>query len=280
MRYLSGKARLAGVMGWPVSHSRSPRLHGHWLAELEIDGAYLPLPVAPDHFAEALAALPKLGFAGVNVTVPHKEAAYAAVDVRDAVAERLKAVNTIVVLPDGRLEGRNTDGYGFMANLRDQAPDWQAAAGPAVVLGAGGAARAVVAALLDAGAPEVRLINRTLEKATAMAADLGGAIRPMGWQEVPQALSGANLLVNTTSLGMAGQPPLEIALTPLPRTALVTDIVYVPLRTPLLDLADAQGFRTVDGLGMLLWQAQPGFEAWFGHRPAVTEELRRVVLGA
>ncbi|MEI6558556.1 MAG: shikimate dehydrogenase [Rhodospirillaceae bacterium] len=273
---LSGKARLAGVIGWPVGHSRSPRLHGYWLETCGIDGAYLPLAVSPERLADAIRALPALGFRGANVTVPHKEAALRLMDRVDPVAARIGAVNTIVVGADGTLEGRNTDAYGFMTNLRQGASGWRPAAGPALVLGAGGAARAVVAALVDAGVPEVRLYNRTRAKAEALACAIGGPIRVVPDPDP----AGAGLLVNTTTLGMAGQPPLDLDLTGLPLTAVVTDIVYTPLITPLLAAARARGNPSVDGLGMLLHQAVPGFEAWFGLRPEVTPELRAFVLNA
>jgi len=275
---LSGNAVVAGVMGWPVGHSLSPRLHGFWLARYGIDGAYVPLPVAPDNVAQAIAALPKLGFAGANVTVPHKQAALEAVDRVDGTAGRIGAVNTIIVEADGTLSGGNTDGYGFMENLAAGAEDWRADAGPAVVLGAGGAARAIVVALLDAGAPEVRVVNRTVSKAEGLAADIGGAIRAAPLTEAAAALADAGLLVNTTTLGMQGHGELDIDLTPLPPAALVTDIVYTPLRTDLLNAAAARGNATVDGLGMLLHQARPGFAAWFGREPEVTPELRDHVL--
>ncbi|GAA0572120.1 shikimate dehydrogenase [Caenispirillum bisanense] len=276
---VSGKARVAGVMGWPVSHSRSPRLHGFWLRHYGIDGAYVPLPVRPEDFTAAVRALPKLGFAGANITVPHKEAALAACDEATPLARRVGAVNTLVCRPDGSLFGDNTDGFGFLENLRAGCPGWRADAGPAVVLGAGGAARAIVAALLDAGCPQVRLTNRTRERAADLAADLGGAIEVVAWEERSAALAGAGLLVNTTTLGMTGAPPLDIALDPLPAAALVTDIVYAPLMTDLLLRAQARGHAVVDGLGMLLHQGRPGFEYWFGIRPEVTAELRAVVLG-
>ncbi|PIW26029.1 MAG: shikimate dehydrogenase [Rhodospirillales bacterium CG15_BIG_FIL_POST_REV_8_21_14_020_66_15] len=275
---ITGRARLAGVMGWPVAHSLSPVLHGHWLETLGIDGAYVPLPVAPDDFAQVLAALPRMGFRGVNVTVPHKETALAAVDHADAPARRVGAVNTIVVGDDGRLTGTNTDGFGFLENLKDGAPGWTAAAGPAVVLGAGGAARAVVVALIDAGAPEVRLVNRTRARAERIAADLGGPVTVRDWDERAAALGGANLLVNTTTLGMTGKAPLTMDLAALPGDALVNDIVYAPLETDLLAAARARGNAAVDGLGMLLHQARPGFEAWFGQAPKVTAGLRDRVL--
>ena len=272
MRLLSGHARLAGVLGWPVSHSRSPRLHGHWLETLGIDGAYLPLPVHPDGFAAAVRALASLGFRGANVTIPHKVAAFAVCDVVDATAQRAGAVNTLV-FRDGRIEGSNTDGFGFIENVRDQAPGWQPSSGPAVLLGAGGAARAIAAALLDAGCPRVTLVNRSRARAEALARDLGG---PIAVAETPP-LAEAALLVNTTSLGMQGHPPLAIDLAPLPTAAVVADIVYVPLETPLLAAARGRGLRAVDGLGMLLHQARPGFEAWFGTAPVVDAALRQVV---
>jgi shikimate dehydrogenase len=274
---LTGRAKLAGVVGWPVEHSRSPRLHGYWLQHYGIDGAYLPLPVRPDAFARALLGLTDLGFRGVNVTVPHKQEAFAACDEVDEAARRLAAVNTIV-MSDGRLHGSNSDGFGFMENLRQGAPGWQAQEAPAVVIGAGGAARAVVAALIDAAAPEIRLVNRTRPRAEALAKDFGGPVRVMDWPDRGRALSEAGLLVNATSLGMVGQPPLDLDLTGLSTGALVNDIVYAPLETPLLAGARARGNAVVDGLGMLLHQARPGFEAWFGIKPEVTADLRRFVL--
>jgi len=277
MTALSGRAKLAGILGWPVAHSLSPRLHGYWLDRYGVDGAYLPLPVRPERLAEGLAALLLLGFRGANVTVPHKEAALAAVDVATPEARRIGAVNTLVVLDDGRLEGRNTDGFGFLENLRAGAPGWSAAAGPAVPVGAGGAARAIAAALLDAGAPEVRVVNRTLARAEALAAALGGPVRVMPWAERHRACAEARLLVNATMLGMDGTA-LDLDLATLPPAAVVSDVVYAPLETPLLAAARRRGNRAVDGLGMLLHQARPGFAAWFGVLPEVTDELRRFVL--
>ena len=275
---LTGKAKLAGVMGWPVGHSRSPRLHGFWLERHRIDGAYVPLAVRPEHAVQAIRALPALGFAGCNVTVPHKETALATADEADTVARRIGAVNTLVVLPDGTIHGMNTDAHGFLANLQQRAPGWRVNAGPAVVLGAGGAARAVVAALIDVGAPQVRVVNRNVARAEALAKSIGGPVRVMPWESRAATLGDAALLVNTTTLGMAGQPPLDLSLDKLPLNAVVNDIVYVPLETDLLHRARERGNTAVDGIGMLLHQARPGFAAWFGVEPAVDEALRRAVL--
>jgi shikimate dehydrogenase len=274
---LSGRAKLAGVMGWPVGHSLSPRLHGYWLEHYGIDGAYVPLAVAPEHFTSALRSLAEMGFRGVNLTIPHKQAALALCDEVAPLAQRIGAVNTLV-FEDGRLSGSNTDAFGFLENLRQGVPDWGPAAGPALVLGAGGAARAVAVALLDAGVPELRLANRTDARAEALAEELGAEVTAVAWDARAAALEGLGLLVNTTSLGMTGQPPLELELEGLPKGALVADIVYVPLETPLLARARSRGNPAVDGLGMLLHQARPGFEAWFGVAPEVTTELRAFVL--
>lgn len=272
-----GGVKCAGVIGWPVAHSRSPLIHGHWLRVHGIAGAYLPLPVQPDRVADALRGLAALGFAGANVTVPHKEAAARLVDVLDAGAARIGSVNLITVRPDLSLHGASTDGFGFMASLLEADPLFRATSGPAVVLGAGGAARAVVAALLDAGAPVVRLLNRTRERADRLATDLGGPVEVVSWEDRDRALEGAALLVNTTTLGMRGHEKLELSLYALPRAALVSDLVYVPLRTALLDAAAGRGNRVAPGLPMLLHQARPSFAAWFGVVPEVTDELRAIV---
>lgn len=277
---LSGKARLAAVIGWPVSHSLSPRLHGYWLQRYRIDGAYVPLAVAPEDLVAVLRDLPRMGFVGANVTLPHKESALAAVGEVEALARRVGAVNTIVVTEERGLVGRNTDVYGFLENLKAGAPGWRADRGPAVVIGAGGAARAVAVALAEAGAPEVRIANRTAARAQELAAALGAAALPVPWHERAGALDGAALVVNATALGMTGAPPLDLDLGLLPREALVTDIVYSPLETPLLAAAAARGNAVVDGLGMLLHQARPGFAAWFGVEPEVTPELRAFVMAA
>ncbi len=271
---ISAKARLAGVMGWPVDHSLSPRLHGYWLAANEIDGAYLPLAVAPEHFAQALRVLAHLGFRGVNVTVPHKEAALNAVDVADPLARRIGAVNTITVRDDGSLEGSNTDAYGFTEHLKATVPDWQVSGGPAVIIGAGGAARAISVALVDAGVAEIRIVNRTLARAEALATAVGKPVRVVAWTGRADAVGDAALVVNTTTLGMTGQPALDLEAASINDDAVVYDIVYAPLRTPLLRAAAGRGLRTVGGLGMLIHQARPGFEAWFGVAPEITDDLR------
>lgn len=269
--------RTAGLIGWPVAHSRSPLLHRYWLDHYQIAGAYVPLPVAPGRLATALRGLAALGFAGCNITIPHKEEALRLVDRVDAVGRRVGAINLVVVEADGSLSGCNTDGYGFLENLRDGAAGWRADRGPAVVLGAGGAARSVVASLLDEGAPEVRLLNRTRARADSLAAEFASRVRVQPWPARGATLEGAALLVNTTSLGMVGHPPLGLDLDGLPRSAVVCDIVYNPLRTALLAEAQARGNRAVDGLGMLLHQARPAFAAWFGVTPAITPKLRALI---
>lgn len=275
---VSAKARVSGVLGWPIGHSLSPPLHGYWLERYRIDGAYLPLPVRPEKLGVALNGLVAAGFAGANVTIPHKEAALAAADEADPLAKRIGAANTLI-FREGKILAINSDAFGFMENLRAAAPDWRAAAGPATVLGAGGAARAIIVALQDAGVPEIRVINRTTERADALAEDLGAGLVVRPWEARAVALAEATLLVNTTSLGLAGQPALDLDLAQLPETAIVTDVVYRPLVTPLLIAAAARGHRVVDGLGMLLHQARPGFAAWFGREPEVTDALRAFLLG-
>jgi len=270
----------AAVVGWPVAHSRSPALHGYWLKTYGINGTYERLPVKPEDLAVFLRGLAEQGYAGVNLTVPHKEAAMKLVDEISPEGKRIGAVNTVFVGANGRLIATNTDGYGFLTNLKAGAPKFDPAAGPAVVLGAGGAARAVCVALQDAGVPAITLINRTTARAEALAKALGGNIGVKAWDERETALKAAGLLVNTTTLGMKGQDPLEIDLKHLPPEAVVNDIVYVPLETPLLAAARARGNTVVDGLGMLLYQAQPGFAGWFGKWPEVTPDLRKAVLAA
>ena len=276
----------AGVIGWPVDHSLSPLVHGFWLKQLGIDGTYERIAVEPENLERELRALDANGFAGVNITVPHKEAALAIVDDADDMAKNIGAVNTIVVRGDKKLFGLNTDAFGFIQNLREGAPGIDLKAISATVLGAGGAARAVVAALLAAGVSEVRIANRSIERAENLAVDLaphwagelGGEIAIVPWEHRADARDGAGLLVNTTTLGMRGNADLEISLDALPEGAVVNDIVYSPLETKLLKTARARGNPVVDGIGMLLHQARPGFHLWFGQDPVVTPELRTHVL--
>jgi shikimate dehydrogenase len=278
---ITGTTRLAGIMGWPVSHSRSPHLHGFWIRETGVDGAYLPLPVEPTHLEQALRALPILGFRGCNLTIPHKQAALSLIDYVEPTARRIGAVNTVVVRPDGSLEGHNTDAYGFHESLRETILHWDPAAGPALVLGAGGAARAIVAALGEAGVAEIRIVNRTFAHAEKVARDLSTpetTIDIFSWDEVNAAQRHAGLLINATSLGMVGEPPLTLDLSSLPPTAPVVDAVYTPLETGLLAAARRRGNPAVDGLGMLLHQGRPGFEAWFGVTVRVTRELRAAIV--
>lgn len=276
----------AGVMGWPVGHSLSPALHGHWLARHAIAGSYAAIPVEPDDLPAALAGLAAQGYRGVNLTVPHKEAALALVDSVDETAQRIGAVNTVVVGEDGALTGSNTDAYGLIENIRAGAPDALASrfgGRPAVILGAGGAARAAMVGLADAGVTEIRIVNRTVARAEALAALAGIAglfVTAHGWDGAGEALEDAGLLINTSTLGMTGQPPLTLDLARLPADAVVNDIVYAPLETGLLSAARDRGNPVVDGLGMLLHQARAGFRAWFGVDPAVDDDLRNAVLRA
>ncbi len=265
---------LAGVIGWPVMHSRSPLMHNHWMRQQGLPGAYVPLAVRPGLIEGALRGLHPLGFAGCNVTIPHKLSAMRIVDEVDEVAARIGAVSCVVVQGDGRLFGTNNDWRGFLGNIRDLHPAWRGDTGPATVLGAGGGARAVVHALLAAGAPEVRVVNRTPDHAEAIAADLGGPITVLPWSDRHAALAGAATVVNTTSLGMVGQPPLDLALGALEPGALAADIVYTPLETDFLAAARARGNPTAGGLGMLLHQGPPAWKLWFGIEPEVTADLR------
>lgn len=271
---------LAGVIGWPIAHSLSPRLHGHWIARYGIPGYYVPLGVRPQDFESTFRTLPKLGFRGVNVTIPFKEAVLAlATSVTDRAA-LIGAANTISFRADGGVHADNTDGYGFLHNLRAAQPGWSAAAGPALVVGAGGASRAVISALLSSGAPEVRIANRTRARAEMLRDHFGARVTVIDWNRASDAAAGAMTIVNTTSLGLEGQADLPLRLEAAPRAAVVTDLVYRPLMTPLLRRADALGLAVVDGLGMLLHQAAPGFESWFGLRPEVDDDLRAAVLSA
>lgn len=273
-----GNTKLAGIMAWPVSHSLSPCLHSYWIDQYGIKGKYVPLAVTPENLHDALRNLPKIGFSGVNLTIPHKEEALSIIDVVDNTARRIGAVNTVVVREDGTLFGTNTDGYGFLENMRGGLKGWRADVGPAVVLGAGGAARGVCAALLDEGVPKIHLVNRTQARAKTLAADLGGPIGVVSWDDRENILKDAALLINTTSLGMTGKEDLKLSLDALPKPAAVCDVVYRPLETTLLENARARGNEVVDGLGMLFHQARPGFHAWFGVAPEVNHRLRQFVL--
>ncbi|WP_170342615.1 shikimate dehydrogenase [Ruegeria arenilitoris] len=269
---------LAGVIGHPIAHSRSPALHGYWLKTYGLPGHYVPMDVAPADLETVLRSLPKAGFVGTNVTVPHKEAALRLADHVSDRASVIGAANTLVFRADGSIHADNTDGYGFMQNLRAGAPDWVPQDGPAVVFGAGGAARAVLQALAEAGVPEILLTNRTRSRADHLKEEFGQRISVVDWVQAGNVIENAELVVNTTSLGMQGQPELRVPLDGLQPGTVVTDLVYTPMKTRLLEQAEAAGCTVVDGLGMLLHQAVPGFERWFGLRPEVTEETRAAVL--
>ena len=270
---------LAGVLGNPIAQSKSPKLHKHWLRKYGLPGDYVPIHVTDDNLEAVLRAMPKMGFVGANVTLPHK---IAALQLADQVSDRatlIGAANTLTFRNDGTIYADNTDGYGFIANLRQNAPEWDPTSGPAAVFGAGGAARAIIVALADAGVSEILLSNRTRPKAEALRAEFGARIRVVDWVQAGNMLEQAVTVVNTTSLGMVGNAELRVPLDGLRKGTLVTDIVYSPLRTKLLQDADAAGCVTVDGLGMLLHQGVPGFERWFGVRPQVDDETRQAVLG-
>lgn len=269
---------LAGVIGSPIAHSKSPQLHGHWLRTYGIAGHYIPMDVAAEDLERVIRTLPQAGFVGVNVTIPHKEAVLEIADLVTDRATLIGAANTLIFRQDGKIHADNTDGYGFMENLKAGAPDWNPRQGSAAVLGAGGAARAVVSALLDAGVPEIRITNRTRVRSDRIRSDFGSRVRVFDWVQAGNMIEGANLLVNTTSLGMIGKAELRVPIDALAPGTLVTDLVYAPLKTDLLQRAEALGCPTVDGLGMLLHQAVPGFERWFGKRPAVDRETRAAAL--
>jgi shikimate dehydrogenase len=268
---------LAGVMGSPVMHSRSPMLHNYWFKRHELAGTYVPLAIEPEGLAAALRALRPLGFAGCNLTIPHKQEAMKIVDEVDPVARRIGAISCVVVRPDGSLFGTNNDWYGFIHNLKQEQPGWRADAGPVTVIGAGGGARAVCYGLMQEGAREIRLINRTLARAQRIADEFGRPIQALPWAQRHDALEGAAMVVNATSQGMVGMPALELDLHKLPTSALAADIIYIPLETPFLAAARQRGNRTVNGLGMLLHQGRPAWKAWFGVEPEVTAELRAMV---
>jgi len=274
------KIPLAGVIGHPIAHSRSPALHGFWLRRYGVKGHYIPMDVAPADLETTLRHLPKIGFVGLNVTLPHKEAILKIADVITDRAALIGAANTLIFRKDGKIHADNTDGAGFVANLRQNAPHWVPAAGPAAVFGAGGAARAVVAALIEVGVPEIRIANRSRPRAEALRADFGAKLVVYDWVQAANMLEGAATVINTTSLGMAGKPEFRVPLDAIEPGAVVNDLVYNPLKTAFLAEAEERGATIVDGLGMLLHQAAPGFERWFGPTPAVDEATRQAVLSA
>lgn len=277
---MTDKIPLAGVIGSPVGHSKSPRLHNYWLRAYGIAGHYVPLDIGQDDIRDALKMLPKMGFVGANVTIPHKETVLGLADQVTDRAALIGAANTLIFREDGTIHADNTDGYGFVENLRQGAPGWTGQEGPAAVLGAGGAARAIVASLIEVGVKEIRLANRTRARAEALRAEFGPKIVVYDWVQAGNMIEGAATVVNTSSLGMVGKPEFRVPLDGLSKDAVVTDLVYTPLHTRLLREAEAAGCTVVDGLGMLLHQAAPGFERWFGTRPEVDEKTRAVVLGA
>ena len=268
---------IAGLLGWPVAHSRSPVIHNHWLAHYGIPGRYVLFAVPPEKLEAAVRGIAVLGLRGCNVTTPHKQAIFPLLDRVDDLARRIGAINTVVVEKDGKLSGFNNDGNGFIQSLRDADRKWSPASGPILVLGAGGASRAVVASLAAQGAKEIRLANRTPDKAQAIAEAVGGVVKVVAWEQREDALDGIALLANATSLGSAGKAPLEIKLDRLPKDALVGDLIYVPPETPLLAAARLRGNVTVNGLGLLLNQARPAFNAWFGLMPEITPALRQAI---
>lgn len=272
------KIPLAGVLGQPIAHSKSPRIHRHWLNTHGINGHYIPMEVNSADLETVIRTLPKMGFVGVNVTIPHKEAALAIADQASDRATLIGAANTLTFLPDGKIYADNTDGYGFINNLQQGAEDWDPKAGPAAILGAGGASRAVIATLLDAGVPEIMLTNRTRDRAERLREEFGTRIRVFDWVQAGNLMDDAKLVVNTTSLGMVGKPELRVPLDGLNPGTVVTDLIYAPLKTRLLATAEEAGCSVVDGLGMLLHQAVPGFERWFGQRPEVDNATRAAAL--
>jgi shikimate dehydrogenase len=272
--------KLAGVMGMPIHQSRSPIIHNHWIKKYGFRGAYGHFPVQIQNVEAAVRGLSALGLVGCNITQPHKMMAFKWMDQLSPMAQRMGAINCIVVQPDGSLHGHNHDGYGFIQSIKEVDAAWRADNGPVCVIGAGGAAHAVVISLLDEGVQEIRLINRTRAKADELASIHPAIIKPCDWNQRHSALDGAAMLVNTTNQGMYGQAPLDMTLDALPRAAMVCDLVYVPLETPLLAAARARGHPTTNGLGMLLHQAVPAFESWFGVKPEITEALRQEILAS
>ena len=275
---MTKKIPLAGVIGTPIAHSKSPEIHGYWLKKYNIAGAYIPMDVNTSNLKEVLKVLPKAGFVGVNITIPHKETVLELADLVTDRATLIGAANTLIFRKDGKIHADNTDGYGFLENLKSGAPNWNPSAGPATVLGAGGAARAVISSLLDSGVPEILLTNRTKIRAESLAENFGNRVKVIDWVQAGNILEGSALVVNTTALGMVGKKEMRIPLDGLSINTIVTDLVYTPLETDLLTTARQIGCVTIDGLGMLLHQAVPGFERWFGLRPTVDNDTRAIAL--
>lgn len=272
------KIPLAGVIGSPIAHTKSPQLHGYWLRKYGLRGFYIPLDVRPENLQNVVRTLPDMGFVGVNITIPHKERVMEIADLITDRATLIGAVNTLIFRKDGKIHGDNTDGYGFIENLRQNVPDWDPTKGPAMVLGAGGAARAVVASLLDVGVTDIIISNRTRVRAEKLQDDFGKRLRVVEWVQAGNYVEEAATLINTTSLGMTGKPELRVPLDGLQPGTVVNDLVYAPLQTRLLRTATEMRCVPVDGLGMLLHQAVPGFERWFGYRPDVDDATRAAVL--
>jgi len=275
---MTAEFRLAGVMGWPIAQSRSPILHNYWIEKYNLSGRYVPLAVRPERLAEAVRGLPALGFRGCNLTMPHKQLAMTMVDSLTDTARRIGAINCIVVGDDGRMSGTNNDGNGYVLSVQEVAPQWKPSDGPIAILGAGGAARAIIVALVERGAKEIRLINRTFEKAQRLAREFSPTVKPIAWDKRSDVISDVALLINATDQGMIGKPALDISLDKLSKQTLVSDLIYVPPETSFLAAAKTRGNVTINGLGMLLHQARPAFQAWFGVLPEITSDLRAKIM--
>jgi len=275
---MAAEFKLAGVMGWPIAQSRSPVLHNYWIEKYNLSGRYVPLAVRPERLADAIRGLPALGFRGCNLTMPHKQLAMTMVDEVTDTAKRIGAINCIVVGDDGRMSGTNNDGNGYVLSVQEVAPQWKPSDGPIAILGAGGAARAIIVALVERGVRELRLINRTFEKAEGLAKEFSPIIKPLTWDKRSEAIGDVALLVNATDQGMIGKPALDISLERLSKQTLVSDLIYVPPETSFLAAAKARGNVTINGLGMLLHQARPAFQAWFGVLPEITSDLRKKIM--
>jgi shikimate dehydrogenase len=275
---MAAEFKLAGVMGWPIAQSRSPILHNYWIEKYNLTGRYVPLAVRPERLTDAIRGLPALGFRGCNLTMPHKQLAMTMVDSLTDTAKRIGAINCIVVGDDGRMSGTNNDGNGYVLSVQEVAPQWKPSDGPIAILGAGGAARAIIVALAERGVLEIRLINRTFEKAERLAKEFSPTVKPIVWDKRSDVIGDVALLINATDQGMIGKPALDISLDKLSKQTLVSDLIYVPPETSFLAAAKARGNVTINGLGMLLHQARPAFQAWFGVLPEITSDLRAKIM--